>query len=199
MSPLETWSVTISLVRLSSDVNALEILDELVDGLVNLSPDLGRDLGGHTGGDDDDLDRSHSRRGNETLIVSVSHDHDSDRSSRKTPRVLPDVHRRSGLGGVLDFDVEHLGEVLTETVRRRSLDTSTGRRDKTLDGGGEETTGKLFVHRLDTLHHGHGEKLLVDPSVKIEDLVNFLLRFLTRLEGGVTFLPEELSGSQERF
>ena len=105
----------------------------------------------------------------------------------------------SGFGRILDLDVEHLGEVLAETVGGSGLDSSTGGRDETFDGGGEETSGELLVLGFDSLDHGDGEEFLVDSTVEVEDLVDFGFGFGSSEEGGVSFLPEELSSSEEGF
>jgi hypothetical protein len=100
---------------------------------------------------------------------------------------------------VLDVDSEHFREVLSEAVRGSSLDTSTGSRDETFDSSSVETSGELLLLRFDTGNDGDCEEFFVNSSVEIEDLENFFVGFLFREECGVTFLPEELSGSKERF
>ena len=58
---------------------------------------------------------------------------------------------------VLDGNVEHLGEVLSEMMGCSSLNTSTGGWDESLDGGGVVSSGEFFLDRLDTGDDGDGE------------------------------------------
>lgn len=67
------------------------------------------------------LNRSNARRQNQALVVSVHHGEHTQSPGRETPRVLPGVELVSGLIGILELDAEHLGEVLAQAVRRRSL------------------------------------------------------------------------------
>jgi hypothetical protein len=69
------------------------------------------------------LKRGNTGRQNQTLVVSVHHGEHTKRSGRETPRVLPSVELVSGLVGILELNAEHLGEVLSQAVRRRSLRT----------------------------------------------------------------------------
>jgi hypothetical protein len=101
--------------------------------------------------------------------------------------------------GVLDGDVEHLGEVLPEAVRRAALDSATGGGDEALDGGGVEAAGELLLLRLDSGDDGNGEKLLVDATVQLEDLEDLGVGFGLGLERRVALLPEELARAEEGF
>ena len=61
-----------------------------------------------------------SRRYHKTFVVTVDHDNDAERASRESPRVLVGKPMLVGVG-IFKRDVEHLGEVLTEMVRRCCL------------------------------------------------------------------------------
>lgn len=101
-------------------------------------------------------------------------------------------------GGILDLDVKHLGEVLTEAVGSSSLDTTASRRDKALNGRREKASGELLVLRLDTGDERDSEELLVDAAVKVEDLEDLLLGLSPGEERRVALLPEELARPEER-
>ena len=99
---------------------------------------------------------------------------------------------------VLDGDVEHLGEVLAEAVRRAALDAAPGRRDEALDGRRVQAAGELLLLRLDARDDGDGEELLVDAAVQVEDLEHLLVGLRLGLERRVALLPQELARAQER-
>lgn len=199
MGPLETGSVSLSNVRPNPNILVLKLLHDLLDRHEHLGPLLRAELGRQSARNYDDLQWRDPGRGDHPLVVSVRHDHHSNRPRRQSPRVLPHVEDLARLVGVLDLDVEHLGEVLAKAVRGGGLDSSSGGGDEALDGGGEEASGELLVLGLDALDHGDGEQLLVDSAVEIEDLVDLNLGLGLGEEGGVTLLPEELSGSEEGF
>lgn len=128
----------------------------------------------------------------------MDHDHHTQRTGGKTPRVLVRIQSTLRLVWRLDGNVKHLGEVLTQMVRSGSLDTSAGGRDETLYSGGVITTGELFLFRLFTGDDGHSEDIFIDLSVEIENVENFLVSIGLVEEGGVAFLPEKFSGTKER-
>lgn len=105
---------------------------------------------------------------------------------------------RARLLGVLNLDVEHLGEVLAETVGSTALNGTAGGRDEALDGGGVETTGEFLLFRLDTGDDGNSKKILVHPAVEVENVAHFLVGLGSVQVGSVAFLPQEFSRSQER-
>ena len=191
-------SVALTSVDVGADTGLLEGGEELVNLLHVCVLLLGRHLGGEADGDEDGLDLGDTRREDETLVVTVDHDHDTDDTGGQTPRVLPDVDVLALLGGILDGDVEHLGEVLAQAVRGGTLDTTAVGRNVALDGGGVVTTGELLGLGLATTDDGDGEELLVDASVELENLENLLAGGLLGKVGGVTLLPHELPGTEER-
>jgi hypothetical protein len=195
---LEARGVTLPQVSLSLDTDLNKVLRDTVRLVVKLLTLLVRRLCGNTGRNNDDLELSNTGRENETLVVSVDHNHHTNRPRRETPRVLPDLELVSSrVRRVLNGDTEHLGEVLTKAVGGSSLDTATSGRDETLDGGGVETSGELLLLRLDTGNDGNGEELLVNAAVEVEDLENLLVGFGLGEEGGVALLPEELTSTEE--
>jgi hypothetical protein len=113
----------------------------------------------------------------------VGHDHDTNGTGGQTPRVLEHVDLgvlasltvgSRGLG-VLDVDVEHLGEVLAKVVRGTALDTTASGGDEALNSGRVVGTGKLLVLRLDTGDDGDGEDLLVNAAVEVENVADLLV------------------------
>ncbi|KAI3476391.1 hypothetical protein L1887_62043 [Cichorium endivia] len=201
---LEARAVVVAQIRLGTDAGGLELLGGAVAGVHDGLLLLRRRLDTDTAGDDDHLHLRHAWRHHQTVVVAVHHDHDADGSRGETPRVLPHVQLALGLAaqllgslGVLDGDVEHLGEVLTEAVRSAALDTTAGGGDEALDGGGVVTAGELFLLRLDTGHDGDGEELLVHLAVEVEDVHDLLVGLLERDVGGVALLPEELARAEE--
>ena len=68
---------------------------------------------------------------------------------------------------MLDGDVEHFREVLSEVMGCSSLNTSTGGWNESLDGSCVVSSGEFLLDRLDTRNDGDGEEVDVDSSVKI--------------------------------
>ena len=85
-------------------------------------------------------------------------------------------------------DVEHLGEVLTQAVRGGGLNSTTVGGNEGFDGGGVETSSKLFFLGLSTLDHGNSQQLFINTSIIIKDFNDFLLGFFLGSESTVTFL-----------
>lgn len=196
---LEAGRVAVTEVGLGLDARLDEVLGDAVRLVVELVAQLVARLGRDARRDDDDLELGDARGEDEALVVAVDHDHDAERARREAPRVLPHVQLvAAGVGRVLDRDVEHLGEVLAEAVRRAALDAATRRRDEALDRGRVEAAGKLLLLRLDTGDDGDGEELLVHAAVQVEDLEHLLVGLGLGLERRVALLPQELARAQER-
>ena len=66
-----------------------------------------------------------------------------------------------------------------------------------LDGVGLYGTGEALVGALHTDMHGDSEEVAGEVGVDIDHAYCFFFGLLTGSVGGVTFLPEELSGAQE--
>lgn len=128
----------------------------------------------------------------------MDHDHHTQRTGGETPRVLVRIQPTLRLVWRLDGNVKHLREILTQVVGSGGLDTSAGGRDETLYSGGVITTRKLFLLRLFTGDNWHSEDIFIDLSVELENVENFLVSICFVEEGGVAFLPEEFSGTEER-
>lgn len=58
------------------------------------------------------------------------------------------------------------------------MDTTASRWDITLNSGSVETTGKLFLLGLLTLHNGDGQEFLVDPGVQVKNVQDFRISTL---------------------
>lgn len=146
---LESGSVDITKIGFGLDANLLQLLSKLLTFIVDGFPLLIRSLGGNTARDNDSLDSSDTRGKDQTLVITVGHNHDTDRPGGQTPRVLPDIDfalpRR--IVGILNDDVEHFRarEVLSETVRGGSLDTTSGSGDEPFDSGSVQSTGEFLL------------------------------------------------------
>lgn len=80
-----------------------------------------------------------------------------------------------------------------------SLDSSSSSGDETFNSSGVKPACELFFLGFDTRDDGNCEKLFVDSSVEVENLENFGISFRFSEEGGVTFLPQKFTGTEERF
>lgn len=88
--------------------------------------------------------------------------------------------------------------MLTESVRRCCLYTSTCSGDEAFDSGSEVGTGEFLINRLGAFDYGYGEKFLVYIGIPIKDLEDFFRGLLLSQMRCVAFLPEELARSDER-
>lgn len=197
-------SVSVPQVSLRPDARLLQPLRKFVAGVIDGLPLIVGGALGDTTRNNNNLDARHPGGKNQALVVAVDHDHDTDGSGTQSPRVLPHEQLLALAGGVVrifNTDVEHLwsAEVLTKTVRGSGLDTSSCGRDEALDSGGVQATSELLLLRLDTWDNRNGQKILVHSTVEIEDVSNFRVRFSLGQMSSVAFLPQELSGSEERF
>lgn len=198
---LVAWGVRLTEIGLDAEARLLKAFG---DGVNLVEEGFTLVLGNlvvETAWDNDDLEVGDAWWEDETLVVTVNHDHDTNDTGGETPRVLPDKERillLTLLGSwVLDSDVEHLGEVLTQAMGSGALDTTSSGWNVTLDGGGEKTSGELFLLSLLSLDGWDGEELRVNVRVVLENLHDFVLGILSVQVSGVTLLPQELSGTEE--
>ena len=144
----------------------------------------------------------------------MDHDHHTDRPGTQSPAVLP--HPCLTLSGalalsecqkyidagnqgnhtfdrirILDNDIEHLAEILAQTVGRRSLNATSRGGDKAFDCRGVQTTctkskecqnawvkelgpqrrtGELLLLTLHTRSDWNSEQFLIHAPVQVEDL-----------------------------
>ena len=190
---LVTRSVAVSEIGLCSDADVDQGFGKFVTRVVDLVSVCITRLGRDAAWNDDNLDGSNAGRENQSLVITVYHDHDSDGTRRKTPRVLPCINfaLTGGIVGILDDDIEHFwfGEVLTKTVRGASLDTATTSWNEALYSGGIKRASELFLLGLDALDHRNSKQFLVDASVEFKDIKNLLVGFRLGQVSRMTFLP----------
>lgn len=102
-----------------------------------------------------------------------------------------------GALGIFKRDVKHLGKILAERVRGGCLNATTCCGDVTLEGGCVQTTGKFFFVGFDALDYGHGQKVLINLAVRLEDLLDLQIGLSLGGESRVAFLPKELAVANE--
>ena len=195
--------VSLPQICLGSNSNLFQSCRKLFARSVNLLPVLVGCTSSNTARYDDSLNGSYPGRKDQTLVISVNHDHHTNRTGTKTPRVLPNVQlplaRR--IARILYDDVEHLspGKVLTKAVRRGSLDSSSRGGDEPLQGGRVKPSGEFLLLRLYPGDDRNSEEVLIYLSVEVEDLQYLGISLGFGEERCVAFLPEELSCTQEWF
>ncbi|KAH3662075.1 hypothetical protein OGAPHI_006256 [Ogataea philodendri] len=162
---LPTRRVVCSEIGDSTHLRGRQLLLQLGTSLVQLLFDLLGGLVGNTNRNDHDLVLRHSWRNHQSLVVGVDHHHDTNDSSRQTPRSL--VSKNLWMlrtKRVFHRNAEHLGEVLTQVVRGSTLNTSSTGWNVTFTCGGVQSSSKLLVLGLDTLYHRNSN---ISPLVKI--------------------------------
>mmetsp|Transcript_28833 Transcript_28833/g.52959 ORF Transcript_28833/g.52959 Transcript_28833/m.52959 type:complete len:435 (-) Transcript_28833:189-1493(-) len=146
-------------------------------------------------GDDDGLSLGDLGREDETLVIRVGHQHDTDRTGGNTPRVLPDKLFALVLG--LVFDIEHLTKILAQAVAGGTLDGLAGLRDEGFDSGSVKGTGELLLATLASLDDRDGQEVLIHLAVELEDFEDLGLSLSLRGKGSVALLPQEFTGADE--
>jgi hypothetical protein len=169
--------VSLPQTPLGSDPNFFQSCRKLFARPVNLLPVLVGCTSGDTARYDDSLNGSYPWRKDRALVIFVNHDHHTNRTGTKAPRVLLNVQLSLARWIVLILydNVEHLspGKVLTKAVRGGGLNSSSGGRDKPLQGRVKPSGEFSFCNT--TVSASAGE------------------------ERCVAFLPKKLSRAQEWF
>lgn len=146
--------------------------------------------------DNHHLDLGRLGRKDHPLVIRMHHHKDPNRTGSEPPTGLPN-HLFSVLL-VQKLDIEHLREVLSQRVTSRCLHGPPIRRDKSFHSGSVQSPRELLVLGLHSLSHGHRQQLFIGLSIEVEDSIDSLVAVLFSGVCGVPFLPEELSGPDER-
>ena len=147
-------------------------------------------------GDDDDLDGGQARWHNQTVVVAVGHDECADEARADAPAGGPG--ELDGIGLVGERDVEGFGEVLAQVVGRAGLQGATVLHHG-FDAVGAQGAGELLAVGFEAAQNGQGHFFFDEVGIDvIEDHQRFGLGLGLGGMDGVTFLPEEFGGAQER-
>ena len=106
------------------------------------------------------------------------------------------MHELALVVAVQVLDVEGLGEVLPQVVRRAGLQ-GLAVLHHGLDGVGAKRPGEFFRLAFAARNYWHGQPFLVEFAVDLQHLKGFRLGLVGCFVGGVPLLPEELRGAQE--
>jgi len=146
-------------------------------------------------GEDDDLRGRELGRKDEAVVVAMGHDDATDKTRGDAPRGGPGEFLLAGL--VEEFNARSLGEILAEEVGSAGLQCLAilhhGFDAISIDGARETFAGGFFA-----LDDGHGKMVLGEVGIDAEHLAGFFHRFGLGGVGGVTLLPEELGGAEEK-
>lgn len=110
----------------------------------------------------------HSWRQHQASVVPVNHCHDTDRSGSQSPWVLIHVLLLLRVR-VLNHNLKHLGEVLTQMMRGAPLNGTATGADVGLHCCGEDSTSKLLFLRLATSHDRNSQQVLIDLGIQLQD------------------------------
>ena len=187
---LETGAFVVAVVVLHADAE----LSEPVDDGLQLRRNGCQLLVALEDWHDDNLYRSYLRRQHEPVVVGMCHDERTYETGAYAPRCSPDI-----LGLVLlieESNVERLGKVLPEEVRRAALECLSVLHHG-FDGVGVECSCKAFGLALHALHHRNGEPLFGKVGINFQHSPCFFLCFLARCVCRVPLLPQEFRCTEE--
>ena len=146
-------------------------------------------------GDDHSLYGSHCRRQNQTAVIAVCHDDSADQTGGHAPAGLVRICQLVVLAGKLD--AERLGKAVPKVVGCTSLERLAVVH-QCLDGIGGDSAGELVALGLSALDHRHCQALFAKVSVYVQHTLGLLDRLFCGSVDGVSFLPQEFPGAQER-
>ena len=145
-------------------------------------------------GDDHDLHGRYSGRKHQAGVVAVHHDDRADETGGHTPGGL--VHIFQLIVLIRELDAEGFGKAISEIVAGAGLQ-SLSVVHQSLNGIGSLRSREFFLIRLLSPDDGHRKHLFAEVRVQVQHLDGALLRLLHGGVGGVSLLPQELSGAQE--
>jgi hypothetical protein len=129
-----------------------------------------------------------------SVVVDVAHDHATDEAGRHPPRRVPGVLLLTC--HTLELEVELLGEVLTQEVRRARLESLL-----VLHHGlarvAPHRAGELLRLGLEPRDRRHRDPVLHELPIQSQDEERLCLGLLGRGMRGVPLLPQEFGRAQE--
>ena len=145
--------------------------------------------------DDHRLDRRHSRRQFQSAVISVYHDDRADHTGRHPPGSLVAVFRFIVLTYILDL--KRTCEPVSEVMAGSALQGFAVMHQR-FDRIGCDGACKLLFIRLFAADDRDREEFFRKIRIHIQHLDRSLFGFLSSCMNGVSFLPQEFSGAQER-
>ena len=146
-------------------------------------------------GNDSHLNGSYLRRQDKSVIVTVCHDDSTDHTCGNTPGRLMRIAYL-----ILTVCVRYIKrscKAVTEIVRSTALKRNAVMHHR-LDGVGFHSACELFLLGLLTRNCGDRESFTVKVLIALEHIEGFLSCLCLALVHGVSLLPQELRGTQER-
>mmetsp|Transcript_7028 Transcript_7028/g.10377 ORF Transcript_7028/g.10377 Transcript_7028/m.10377 type:complete len:242 (+) Transcript_7028:782-1507(+) len=125
----------------------------------------------------------------------MNHNHNTNRSSCKSPRCLPYNLTLSSF--ILEFDVEHLSKVLSKVMRGSSLNRTSRSSNVRFDSCSLVSSSKLLFFCLVSRNDRYSVKFLIYSTVKLQCLSYHDLTIFISCMSSVTLLPQKLSTSQK--
>ncbi len=145
-------------------------------------------------GDHHDLDGGNHRREPQALGISVDHDDRSHHAGAHSPAGAPAVLRLVVLVEV--SNVEGLGEVLAQVVRRTGLEGPLVSHHR-FDGVAGQGPRELLRLRLPPQEHRNRGVAAGEIRIEIQNAQGLLLGFFVGGVNRVALLPQELHRAQE--
>ena len=170
-------------------------LTEFVRNLLTVGQHRFRVLGFHGDGEQHHVSGGQSRRKHQTVIVGMRHDQPPHQASRDAPTGCPGVSPLTLL--VNEHDVLGLGECLTQEVAGSGLQCFSILHHR-FDADGVHRAGESLSRTFVSRHHRHRHHVFREAGVHLEHFHGFFAGFFFARVHRMTFLPEELSRSQEK-
>ena len=190
MIEFPSWIVVVSQINLDSKVSLLQIFVKSIGSSIDLLL-FSFEWDRHN----NYLHICNSWRKHKTFIVSVIHCHDTDWSSGKTPRCLP--YKFLFLFLILENNIKHFCEVLTQVVRGGSLYSSSIFRYPSLNSRCLISSWEFLRLSLYSFTHWNGEDFFVNSVIELQVVVHLSFSLLISSMSSVTFLPQKFTCSNE--
>ena len=129
---LIAWGISFTQISFSSNPRLLQSLCQFLTSPVDIPPLFIRCLRRNPTRNNNSLNTSDARWKNQSLIIAMDHDHNTNRTRGQSPRVLP-YEWFGTIDRIFDEYVKHLrtGKVLTKAMRGGCLNTTSRSRDET--------------------------------------------------------------------
>mmetsp|Transcript_16690 Transcript_16690/g.27253 ORF Transcript_16690/g.27253 Transcript_16690/m.27253 type:complete len:413 (+) Transcript_16690:299-1537(+) len=192
MSILPTGVVDRTIIQLASNILILQLLENASTIILEVLQWMLLTNNGHN----HRLQWGNLRGQDQSGIISMDHNHNTNSTSGQSPTRLP--CNLSLALFILIIDIKHLTKVLSQMMTRGTLNRTSSHWHIRLYRSSRMPTGKLLLLSLVPRNNRHSQQLLINPTIQIQRLPHHNIRILKRRMCRMTLLPQKLPRSQKR-